>query len=183
MILNHQNLPANHQILQVALQAAEQQLYLFSWFRPVYFRYDRSMYKLEQSDNELLDYRAEARVFSKRLSIGWTDFLYWPCFLSSRFADCSLPLPSPSSASIRRQYLVSRGRSIVYPRQSLSSFCSRMLNDIAVNLWTRCDQSTNSDNDTKTVSINHIAPVWQTGRGGSSSLTSRRLTMNPLNEN
>jgi len=32
------------------------------------------MYKLEQSDNELLDYRAEARVFSKRLSIGWTDF-------------------------------------------------------------------------------------------------------------
>ena len=36
MILNHQNLPANHQILQVALQAAEQQLYLFSWFRPVY---------------------------------------------------------------------------------------------------------------------------------------------------
>jgi len=26
MILNHQNLPANHQILQVALQVAEQQL-------------------------------------------------------------------------------------------------------------------------------------------------------------
>jgi len=26
MILNHQNLPANHQILQVALQATEQQL-------------------------------------------------------------------------------------------------------------------------------------------------------------
>ena len=26
-------------------------------------------------------------------------------------------------------------------------------------------------------------PVGQTGRGGSSSLTSRRLTMNPLNEN
>jgi len=99
---------------------------------------------------------AEARVFSKRLSIGWADFLYWPCFLSSRFADCSLPLPSPSSASIRRQYLVNRGRSIVYRRQSLSSFCSRMLNDIAVNLWTRCDASINSNNDTKTVSINHI---------------------------
>jgi len=32
MILNHQNLPANHQILQVALQAADQQL-----LRPIYF--------------------------------------------------------------------------------------------------------------------------------------------------
>ena len=32
MILNHQNLPANHQILQVALQAAEQQL-----LRTIYF--------------------------------------------------------------------------------------------------------------------------------------------------
>ena len=29
MILNHQNLPANHQILQVALQAAEQQLLIY----------------------------------------------------------------------------------------------------------------------------------------------------------
>ena len=29
MILNHQNLPANHQILQVTLQAAEQQLPIY----------------------------------------------------------------------------------------------------------------------------------------------------------
>jgi len=33
-----------------------------------------------------------------------------------------------------RQYLVSRGQSILCPRQSLSSFCCRMLNGVAVNL-------------------------------------------------
>jgi len=33
-----------------------------------------------------------------------------------------------------RQYLASRGRSISYARQSMSSFCCRMLNDIAVSL-------------------------------------------------
>ena len=46
-----------------------------------------------------------------------------------------------------------------YPRQSLSSFCCRMLNGMAVNLLgavrTRCGASINSNKDTKTVSINH----------------------------
>ena len=55
----------------------------------------------------------------------------------------------------RSHNLVSRGRSTLYPRQSLSSFCCRVLNDIAVNPWTRRDASINSNNDTKTVSINH----------------------------
>jgi len=35
------------------------------------------------------------------------------------------------------------------------SFCCRMLNDIAVNPWTRYDASTNSNKETKTVSIDH----------------------------
>jgi len=37
MILNHQNLPANHQILQVALQAAEQQLLIWPWREQLQF--------------------------------------------------------------------------------------------------------------------------------------------------
>jgi len=65
--------------------------------------------------------------------------------------------PPGTRGTYPQQYLVSRGRSNLYPRQSLSSFCRRMLNARQLTssaVWTRCGASINSNKDTKTVSIN-----------------------------